>query len=269
MRAQPRARARSKRRLHEPRTSPSRAGRRRRRGPRGSSPPVPVQTENRNRSGRRRPAGCGKQELGARGRRAVAGQRASIASSVGSRPDPASRGSRPEPREGRRSSGPARRIEARDASIVRADGRGNRGSLGPRGSNRVSRRRSPSPTRRAARSAIAASTSRTWSARCPSRRSGDCWSTAASSPACRPPSRTRSRCAPATRAPTSRPRSRCWRPEWGLQELIDISDEQARDDLARCRSWRSPSSRSRPAASAGRPCRRRRSTRPPRSPSAS
>ena len=40
----------------------------------------------------------------------------------------------------------------------------------------------------------------------------DCSSTACTSPACRPPSRTRSRCAPATHASTCRRRWRCSRP---------------------------------------------------------
>ena len=51
--------------------------------------------------------------------------------------------------------------------------------------------------------------------------------------ACRRPSRTRSPSAPATRASTCRPRWPCSAPEWGFGQLIDISDEQARDDLAR------------------------------------
>ena len=93
--------------------------------------------------------------------------------------------------------------------------------------------RSPSPTARAARCATAASTSRSSSARCRSSRSGACWSTARSSRACRPPSRTRWRSAPATRASTSRPRWRCSGRSGASQSLIDISDEQARDDLAR------------------------------------
>ena len=49
----------------------------------------------------------------------------------------------------------------------------------------------------------------------------------------RRPSRTRSPSARATRASTCRRRSRCSRREWGFRPLIDISDEQARDDLAR------------------------------------
>ena len=68
---------------------------------------------------------------------------------------------------------------------------------------------------------------------CRSRRSGACSWTAPTSPACRPPSRIRSPCARATRAWTSRPPSRCSRPEWGLGQLIDIGDEEARDHLAR------------------------------------
>ena len=51
-------------------------------------------------------------------------------------------------------------------------------------------------------------------------------------------------------------------PEWGFQQLIDISDEQARDDLARASvmalSLRRPVAR---AASASRRCRSARSTR--------
>ena len=41
------------------------------------------------------------------------------------------------------------------------------------------------------------------------------------------------RSAPATRASTCRPRWRCSAPEWGFEPLIDISDEEARDELAR------------------------------------
>ena len=67
----------------------------------------------------------------------------------------------------------------------------------------------------------------------PSSRSGACSSTGRSSPGCRPPSRIRSRCAPATRASTSSPRWRCSRPEWGFRALIDIDDAEARDNLAR------------------------------------
>ena len=93
--------------------------------------------------------------------------------------------------------------------------------------------RSPSPTARAARCATAGSTSRTSSARCRSSRSGDCWWTASSSRGCRPPSRIRWPCGPPTRASTSRPRWRCWRRSGACAPLIDISDEQARDDLAR------------------------------------
>jgi citrate synthase len=51
-------------------------------------------------------------------------------------------------------------------------------------------------------------------------------------PACRPPSRTRCMPAPAIRASTCSRRSRC-SPRVGLRQLIDISDEQARDQLAR------------------------------------
>ena len=51
-------------------------------------------------------------------------------------------------------------------------------------------------------------------------------------------------------------------PYWGLGQLLDIADEQAREDLARVSSRRCPSSPSPPAASACPRCRRRRSTRP-------
>ena len=47
------------------------------------------------------------------------------------------------------------------------------------------------------------------------------------------PSRIRSTCAPATTASTSSPRWPCWRPSTASGALIDITDEQARDDLAR------------------------------------
>ena len=51
--------------------------------------------------------------------------------------------------------------------------------------------------------------------------------------ACRRPSRSRCRCTPATSGSTCSPRSPCWRPYWGLGQLLDIDDEQAREDLAR------------------------------------
>ena len=51
-------------------------------------------------------------------------------------------------------------------------------------------------------------------------------------PAARP-SRTRCSCAPATRASTSRPALAMLAPEWGMGQVLDISDEQARTDLAR------------------------------------
>ena len=56
--------------------------------------------------------------------------------------------------------------------------------------------------------------------------------TLAARPAARP-SRTRSASTPATRASTCSRRWPCSRPQWGFGQLIDISDEQARDNLAR------------------------------------
>ena len=63
------------------------------------------------------------------------------------------------------------------------------------------------------------------------------------------------RSAPATRASTCSPRWRCSAPEWGFEPLIDISDEEARDQLARASvmalSLRRPvRARRRPAAGA-------------------
>ena len=49
--------------------------------------------------------------------------------------------------------------------------------------------------------------------------------------ACRSTSRC-PRCAPAMSGSTSRPRCRCWRRAGGTRPLLDISDEQARDQLA-------------------------------------
>ena len=93
--------------------------------------------------------------------------------------------------------------------------------------------RSPSPTVRAARCATAASTSRTSSATCRSSRSGACWSTARSSPGL-PPAEPHPL---AVRSGDPRVDVQAalamLAPEWGLRPLIDISDEQARDDLAR------------------------------------
>ena len=75
--------------------------------------------------------------------------------------------------------------------------------------------------------------------------------------ACRRPSRSRSRCTPATSGSTCSPRSPCWRPIWGLGPLLDITDDAGpRGPGPRRRSWRCPSSPSRPAASARRRCRR-------------
>ena len=96
-----------------------------------------------------------------------------------------------------------------------------------------SRRKSPSRTRRAVRSGTAASTSRNSSATSPTGTSGACWWTTRSRPGCRRPSRTRSRCTPATSGSTCRAPWPCSRPAWGLRQLLDISDEQAREDLAR------------------------------------
>ena len=112
------------------------------------------------------------------------------------------------------------------------DSRSARSSRASRASS-PSRPRSPSPTRRAARSATAASTSRTSSATCRSSRSGGCSWTAHYLPGLPPaephPLTIRSgdprvdvQAALAQLAP-----------EWGLKQLIDISDEQARADLAR------------------------------------
>ena len=74
----------------------------------------------------------------------------------------------------------------------RRSGRAHRGPFRSRGGHRLRDARSPSPTRRAARSATAGSTSRSSWATCPSRRSGGCSWTAPTSRACRPRSRTRS-----------------------------------------------------------------------------
>ena len=131
--------------------------------------------------------------------------------------------------------------------------------------------RSPSPTRRAARSATAASTSRTSSATCPSRRSGACSSTARYDPGL-PPAEPHPLAGPhrATRAWTSRPRSRMLAPEWGFQPAdrhrrrAGARRPRARVGHGAVASWPSPR-----AASASRRCRRRRSTGRPRSPSAS
>ena len=65
------------------------------------------------------------------------------------------------------------------------------------------------------------------------RRLGPAGRRQASSPACRPPSRSRCRCTPATSGSTCRARVAMLAPSWGLGQLLDISDEQARDDLAR------------------------------------
>ena len=94
--------------------------------------------------------------------------------------------------------------------------------------------RSPSPTARAARCATAGSTSRSSSARCRSSTSGACSSTGGSSPACRPPSRTRWPSAPADpRVDVQAALAMLGAGVGRLRPLIDISDEQARDDLAR------------------------------------
>ena len=58
-------------------------------------------------------------------------------------------------------------------------------------------------------------------------------------------------------------------PEWGLQALIDITDRQARDDLARVSVWPCRSSLSPPAEWGARRSRSERSTRPSRFRSAS
>ena len=93
--------------------------------------------------------------------------------------------------------------------------------------------RSPNPTRRAARCATAASTSTTSSAGCPSARSGACSSTTSSTRACRRPSRSRCRCTPATSGSTCSRALATLAPLWGFRPLLDIDDEEARDNLAR------------------------------------
>ena len=93
--------------------------------------------------------------------------------------------------------------------------------------------RSPSRTARAARCATAGSTSRSSSARCRSSTSGACWWTARSSPGLPPaephPLAVRS----ADPRVDVQAALALLAPEWGLRPLIDISDAQARDDLAR------------------------------------
>ena len=123
--------------------------------------------------------------------------------------------------------------EVHDHSRRTRTGSPNRGPVGPRRRRRLRHRDRRARQSRAARCAIAASTSRTWSAPSPTSRSGACWWTATSSPACHPPNRTRSPCARAITASTCSRRSRCSRPSGALAQLIDISDEQARDNLAR------------------------------------
>ena len=92
--------------------------------------------------------------------------------------------------------------------------------------------------------------------------SGACWSTASSTRACRRPSRSRCRCTPATSASTCSRRSRC-SPRPGACSRCSTSTPTRSARTSRAsRSWRCPSSRSRPAASAGRWSRRARSTRP-------
>ena len=89
------------------------------------------------------------------------------------------------------------------------------------------------PDKRAARCATAASTSRTSSARSRSSRSGACSWTARFSPGL-PPAEPH----PLT-VRSGDPRVdvqsalAMLAPEWGFGQLIDISDEEARDDLAR------------------------------------
>ena len=105
---------------------------------------------------------------------------------------------------------------------------------------------------RAAPCAIAASTSRTSSAPCRSRRSGACSSTARCCPGSRPPSRTRSPSARATRGSTSRRRWRCSRRNGACaRSSTSATSRRATTSRAR-RSWRCRSSRSRRAAR-GRP----------------
>ena len=67
----------------------------------------------------------------------------------------------------------------------------------------------------------------------PTSRSGASSSTTASSPACPAPRTSRSRPARAARWPTSQAATARAGGRVGLGQLIDISDEQARDDLAR------------------------------------
>ena len=96
-----------------------------------------------------------------------------------------------------------------------------------------SKPRSPSPTATAARSATAASTSRISSAASRSRRSGACSSTTRRSPGSSRQQRyvasDLTGDAPADLQAVTAHLSG----EWGLGKLIDISDEEARDDLAR------------------------------------
>ena len=127
----------------------------------------------------------------------------------------------------------ARRHRARVTSRAGEHSHDRRSPVRPRGRRRLRHRDRRARPRRAARCATAASTSRTSSATCRSRRSGACSSTARFEPGLPPAEPHPLASAPATRASTCRRRWRCSAPEWGFRQLIDISDEQARDDLAR------------------------------------